>query len=332
MAGKIYVSFPDSPDAYPDREKINPNVVACHFIYHALKPKWPGRVEYIHWGKRPKYAPDDIVVGLLGGASMNEWNRSVVISNDNFDVNKWKHGQFRKYGLNLQTDHTWCWNGGLKGRLACVFMTNDVAMKKWKNDHPDVKEKKDWLLKNVGSMRLMQHPIDKSFWTGKYDPNRRFDHLRMLVYHSDWRKNAHQLIEILKWCGFKERVNFDVVPWVDKTDPGNLDRILKHYAYLAHVSVSEGFPYMANEFLCQGLLLYGNEEWWDGYGYQGLRFTYDPARGAHNVESLKVILGDAYKDQYYGVRQDVWNKHINRTDNNWSTFTKAVVEEVAKHA
>jgi hypothetical protein len=332
MAGKIYAAFPAPPDDYPHKERINPNVIVGHFVYHALKRRFKDRVEYIHWGARPKYHEQDIVVGLLGGQSMNERARSVTISNDNFEVDKWKHGRFRKYGLNLETDHTAWINGGIKGRLACVWMTNDVALKKWNTDHPDVKEKKDWLLSTVGSMRLMQHPIDKNFMCGKYDPNRRFDHLRMLIYHDGWRKNAQQLIDLLKYCGMKERVNFDVTSWVDKTDPGKVDQILKHYAYLGHISVSEGFPYMANEFLCQGLLLYGHEEWWNGYGYQGLRWTYDPARTAHNVESLKVILGDAYKDQYYHIRQDVWNKHINRTDNTWECFTKAVVEEVEKHA
>jgi hypothetical protein len=100
---------------------------------------------------------------------------------------------------------------------------------------------------------------------------------------------------------------------------------LSEFAYLAHTSYSEGFPYFANEFLCQGLPLFGHEEWWDPYGYDILKWTYDPERQDQNLLNLKTLFGKDFNEEYYKMRTHITQTHLDRIDNNWAFLTDRLI-------
>jgi hypothetical protein len=325
---KIYVAFPQAPNRCPTDK---PNVSASYYVHRALVDKFGNRVTYIHRDARPKLSGNDLLVALLPCPLLREWKRSIIITNDNFETDKWKHGRWQKYGLNFQTDHTYVYNAALKDSLSIIYMTGDVAMEKWEAGHPDVIEKKQWLENNAGNIILVQPPLDKKALCQRYKPDRKFDTLRMLVYHSGWRKNATQLIDLLKSMGMPRGKKYDIINKIDKQNDKVVNNVINKFAYLAHTSVSEAFPYFANEFMCQGIMLFGHEEWWNGYGYEDLRWTYNPKLKDRNVARLKRILSDDYKEKYYKMRRDIWNKHVGRKDNTWTYFTKLVCDEVEKN-
>lgn len=323
----IYLSLPvPTPNHYVNGHRASWAQIA-YFVYDALSRQFPGNVKYLPYGKNIPMKKDDVLVSCVPNDQLGKMpGRTIIIDNDNFEVAKWKRGKFEKYGLDAQTDHTWPFNRFLHGLYGAVFKTNDVALRKWNSNHPDVLEKKQFLLKNIKHVEPVPHPIDKGYFTTFYNPNLRIPKLKMLIYHAPWRKNAAQLINMLKRNGFSTDL-YTVVSSVNKTD-SEVKRILNEYAYLAHVSYSEGFPYFANEFLCQGLVLYGHEEWWDPYGYDALKWTYDPARQEKNLANLRQLLRPDFKDMYYDMRRKVVQTHLDRTDNNWNYLTGKIVSMV----
>ena len=208
-------------------------------------------------------------------------------------------------------------------------MTNDLAIKRWENNDLQVAEKKKWLEDNTGKIYLTQPPLDKAYLKRLYDPNRKFGELKMLVYHDGWRKNGEQLINLLNKIGHQNK--FDVINSLNKEDDNNVKRYLSKYAYLGHTSVSEAFPYFASDLLCQGLLLYGHDEWWHGYGNSDLTWSYDPKKEHENATKLKKILSKNFLEEYHILRKSVWEQHMNRVDNNWNYFTDLVIKEIERH-
>ena len=327
MADKIYVTFVNKPDDYLTNHNANPAI--SHFVYHAIKEKFGDRVVSASWTDDLPLSGNDLLVTILPNQNLHKWKRSIVVTNDNFDVDKWKHGKFKKYGLDLQTDHTIFYNGQLKDTLAGFWMTNDLAIKRWNDNHTQVAEKKKWLEDNTGKVVLTQPPLDKNYLLKLYNPNQRFSDLRMLIYHGGWRKNAQQLIDLLNKNGYGHK--FDVITHLNKEDPANVKRYLSKYAYLAHISVSEAFPYFASDLLCQGLLLFGHEEWWHGYGNSSLTWSYDPNKEEENMAKLKKLMSKEFVEEYHSLRNNVWSQHVNRKDNDWAHFTKMITDEISIH-
>lgn len=321
--GKIYVSFPiHNPNDYAHGRRLSWDQIT-YFVYNAVLKKFPDKTAYYHWHVDLPITDEDVLVSCVLAPMVKKFPaRSILIDNDNFEVAKWKRGKFEKYGLNAETPFTYPFNFFLEGIYGAIFKTNDVAIRKWNSDDIDVMEKKQFLLSNVKHFELSQHPIDKDYFAKFYDPNLRLSKLKMLVYHGGTSKNAAQLIEMLG-ANFN-KASYDVIGGISKTDQA-IRSVLSEYAYLAHTSYSEGFPYFANEFLCQGLPLYGHEEWWEPYGHDILKWTYDPARQDQNLSNLKTLLSDDFKEEYYKLRNDVIQKHLDRSDNNWSALTDKLI-------
>jgi hypothetical protein len=320
----IYLSLPvDNPNLYAQGHRASWAQIT-YFVYDAISRQFPGNVKYLPYGKNIPIQKNDVLVSCVPNDQLGKMpERSIIIDNDNFEVAKWKYGKFNKYGLEAQTDHTWPFNVFLMGLYGAIFKTNDIALRKWHSDHPDILEKKQFLLKNIKRVELVPHPIDKSYFTKLYNPNLHLPQLKMLIYHAPWRKNATQLIQMLQRNNISTNT-YDIVSSVNKTD-AEVMRILNKYAYLAHISYSEGFPYFANEFLCQGLVLYGHEEWWDPYGHDILKWTYDPTRQEKNLANIRRLLSSDFKDMYYQMRKEVVQTHLDRTDNNWNYLTDKIV-------
>ena len=324
---KIYVAFVNAPNDYLTNHSANAAI--SHFIYHAIKKKYGDMVISALWTDDLPLNNNDLLVSILPNKNLNKWKRSIVITNDNFDVDKWKYGVFNKYELNFKTDHTIFYNCQLNGVLASFWMTNDLAIERWNNNHLQVAEKKKWLEDNAGRVILTQPPLDKEYLIRLYDPNIQFNELKMLVYHDGWRKNGQHLIDLLNRHGYQSK--FDVIASMNKENDNNVKYYLSKYAYLAHISVSEAFPYFASDLLCQGLVLYGHEEWWHGYGNTDLTWSYDPGRIDENMDKIKKLLSKKFIEEYYDLRKDIWNKHVNRLDNNWDYFTNLIIEEIERN-
>lgn len=321
---KIFLSFPvQHPRFYVNKSKTSWAQIA-YFIHQAVSKKFRGKVEYIPFGENVPISEKDILVSfMINDQVCKVPHRTIIVDNDNFEVAKWKYGKFNKYGLGAQTDHTWSYNKLISGLHGAIFKTNDVAIAKWNSNHPDVLEKKQFLLGNINNVEIVPHPIDKNYFSFLYDPDFKIPRLKMLIYNAPWRKNSVQLIQMIKRNKFPTK-SYTIVSSINKTDE-NVKRILNEYAYLAHISYSEGFPYLANEFLCQGLVLYGHEEWWNPYGHDILKWTYDPTRQDQNLANIRQLLSNDFRDAYYKMRKEVVQTHLDRTDNNWGYLTNKLI-------
>ena len=321
---KIYVSLPIRPNAYPAEDRTSWAQIS-YFVYDALSQNFPQKVTFVPFRDDVNSTPSDILVSCIPNNNIKKRpNRTIIIDNDNFDVNKWKHGIFAKYGLNTTTDHTFQYNDYFENLYGAIIKTNDVAIWKMNNNHPDVLEKKRFLESKIKHFIYLPHPIDKAYFGKWYKPNLR-PKMKMLVYHCGWRKNAAQLVDMLKVNFSTDQ--FTVIDHLTKTDQ-IINAILPEYAYIAHTSYSEGFPYFVNEFLTQGLILYGHEEWWQPYGYDMLKWTYDPTKQDQNLNNLKKLLNPNFQEEYYKMRNDIVQQHFTRTDNNWNYLTDKLIELV----
>jgi hypothetical protein len=319
----IYVSFPQSPSDYENKSCTLSWAQISYFVYTGLKDRFENVVYSPHMQPINLSGKDMLVTQSLN-PDVRKWReRTVVVDNDNFDVNKWKYGKFTKYGLNKPTPHTYIFNHIFPGLYGAVIKTNDVAIAKWKGDHPDILEKKQFFLSNIKNFRFAPHPIDKQFFSTNYNKDLKLTKPKMLIYNSGNLKNANELIHTLtdQYGFFIDK--FDVVNHIEKTTS---PEHVKKYTYFAHVSCSEGFPYLANELLCQGILLYGHEEWWEPYGHGILKYTYDPVRNEQNIANLRRLLSDDFLEEYYLLRNDIVSKHLSRKDNDWGYFMNIVYE------
>jgi hypothetical protein len=82
--------------------------------------------------------------------------------------------------------------------------------------------------------------------------------------------------------------------------------------------------------MCQGLVLYGHEDWWDGQGFQDLRWTYDPETQYANEIRLTKLL-TLQPEEMRDLRFDQHHRHMERQDNSWSHLTGILLNEVKKH-
>ena len=96
----------------PRREKNRPSV-------HPLKISGIGTPSGSDSRKMPASVPNK---------NIKKWKRTILVSNDNFETDKWKYGKFRKYGLNLRTDHTFRFNNDISGHLAAIIMAGDIGI------------------------------------------------------------------------------------------------------------------------------------------------------------------------------------------------------------
>jgi hypothetical protein len=338
-AMNIYISLPpENPNGYLNGKRCSWDQIT-YFVYNSILAKFPNNTIYTNWKNGPteefvlpkndiQMTNKDVFISARPSYQLKKFpERSIIIDNDNFDVNKWKHGKFSKYGIESNTYPTH--QSLLEGLYGAIFKTNDVAIRKWNSDNIDVLETKQFLVSNVKNVELVPHPIDKRYFSAFYNRDLRLSKLKMLICNRGGKdaggKNAEQLIDMLK-SNF-DSASYSVIDHVYKSDRA-VREILSNFAYLAHTSYSEGFPYFANEFLCQGLPLFGHEEWWEPYGHDILKWTYDPARQDQNLSNLNRLLSDEFKDEYYKMRQELVQTHLDRKDNNWNFLTDKLITMV----
>jgi hypothetical protein len=297
-------------------------------VFSALQANFEGVTFFLPGVTIPLRDSDVLVANF--STHTEHWKPTVIVDGDNFDADKWLHARFRKYGMNHPTDEVFYLNAHIKNCAAIIFMSNDVALAKWRANDPSIAQKKAFLLDAGPSVTVTPHPIDKKYFGQYFNPATRYDRARMLICDGGERKNAKQLIAMLEHLGYVRGEHFDAPSIINRTQtavPHMHDQIM----LFGHVSVSECFPYLANEFMAGGMLLFGHEEWWNGYGDVRLTWSYDPAQQEANAEKLRFFFDPANLDELHALRLAQQAMHMNRTDNNWSVLTDVVVSEVRKH-
>lgn len=324
---RIAFSWPCAPDKYPHKEQYSHAQISYH-VFNALRAHFHN-VVFVPQREDFPLRDSDLLISNMHGPTAHHPSR-IILEADNFENDKWMHARFRKYGMNHPTDEVWSLNGHLQGALGIIMMSNDVALRRWERNDPCIALKKAFLLNAAPWVFVCPHPIDKENFGKHYRENHRFDRARMLIYDEGERKNAAQLVEMLERLGYKRGEDFDTTKWFNKSD-SVVRTLLDMCMLFGHVSISEGFPYLASEFLCGGMMLFGNEEWWDGQEDTHLTWSYDPLRQKENEQKLCYFFDPKNLDELHERRRMQRNRHVMRIDNDWKYLTDALVSEVRKH-
>ncbi len=326
---RIVVSFPESPDVYPRKRSWHAQL-SC-FVFDGLRAQFGSNVRFLDWEQSEAFCDDDLLVTFRPNRNMLSWKRTISIDNCTLDVDKWNHGEFRKYGFEVPVDaHKHEMDDHIRGCLSAIIMTNDVALGRWQRGSQDVLALKKFYLDNLGSVHVVPHPIDKRFWKPFFDEQHLNRPMKMLVLHDGWRKNSQQLIDLLVDSGFREGMHFDVTDWISKDSDNRLRRLQRKYSMVASCSYSESGPVNMHEFLCQGLMVYGHEEWWDGYGLEQTRWSYDPARRSEMRDNLLYLFDEANFDGLIKHRNRIWRTQMARLDTHWSALLGILIDEVRR--
>ena len=322
----LYVSFPSHPKAYPSN--CNWWSQITHFVYNGLKSTYKN-VEFINFNAIKPMGEKDILITFVPHAMMEKTKRVITVDNCSFDADKWNYGEFRKYGLHEPIDnHKHIYDHYLDGVLGTIFLSNDVAIEKWNNNDPEIMEKKTWYTSHIKDTFVMLHPIDKDLFSRGFNIEMFPADTRMLIYHAGQRKNSQQLIDLMTRLGYK---NFDVVGHVDKQKKNLILSMLNQYHIIANCSYSETGPINMIEYMIQGFLVYGHEDWWSGYGDKRFCWSYDPARIDEMAENIKFIMDKNNLEYIKDLRLKIWSYNMNRRDNEWALTLAKLKEMIDKN-
>ena len=323
----IHVSFPQPPDRFPTVLHWHAQI-SCK-VHGALTARFGERVRFTPWDAPLAPSGRDVLVSFLPHPALRTWKRSVVVENANFDVDKWRFGAFRRFGLDAPLDpvrETYTW---LEGQFALVILSNDAAMRRVAARDPQVAACWDYLAAAARRVSVHPHPIDKVVFSRHYDPAVTPDRVRMLVYHAGGRKNSQQLIDTLRAIGMRENSDFSVAPFIHKDRADLMAFLRAHFLIVANTSYAETGPINMLEFLLSGFAVYGHEDWWDGVGNPDFAWTYDPSRQEENRAALTRILRSA-PAAIAAERDRMRRAFMERADNEWPVLTGRIGDLVAE--
>lgn len=324
----IYVSFPMAPDRYPATHHWHAQL--SHFVFGALAKRFGGRAVFVPWDAPLEPKGRDVLVSFLPHPALKGWKRSVVVENSNFDVDKWRFGVFRRYGLNAPLDsvsETYRW---LENQFALVVLSNDVAIRRVQARDPLVADCYDHLAAGTRHLSVHPHPIDKPEFSRLYGQFPTPPKVRMLVYHGGPRKNSAELIAALRELGLQENTDFSVAPHIAKDRADLLAFLRQHFLIVANTSFNETGPINMIEYLLSGHLIYGHDDWWDGAGNERFCWSYDPTRMEANRANLRHIFHEMGPDGVAAERDRVWKAFMDRTDNEWPSVLDPLCARVAE--
>src|SRR5690606_32639118 len=115
--------------------------------YEALKKEFKFVID-IPWGVNKNLSIDknDLYITTLSDEVSTRnalrFDKFILIDPNNFDSNKWKYGVYKKYGYSIKTILGIKYEEYLKKCLFEMAQTNDVAIRKWSENHPDVYDTK----------------------------------------------------------------------------------------------------------------------------------------------------------------------------------------------
>lgn len=314
----IHVSFPLAPDTYPAR--LHWHAQISHFVCRALVRRFGRRVVFSPWEAPLEPRGRDVLVSFLPHPALKSWKRSVLIENSNFDVDKWRHAAFRRYGLNAPVDSTAETDGWLRGQYALIVLSNDVAIRRIAARDPQVAACHDHMAAMARFLSVHPHPIDKTEFSRLHGGVPIPPKVRLLVYHAGPRKNSAELIATLRDLDLRENSDFSVVPYVDKGRADLMAFLRQNFQIVANTSFSETGPINMIEYLLSGFAVFGHDDWWDGAGNPRFTWSYDPAQMDRNRANLRHIVHELGPGGVAREQERVRNATLERTDNDWAAI------------
>lgn len=321
----IYVSFPGNPDAYPSHATYNPEL--AHHIYYGLKNKYPDVAWVTFYQPPPSFNADKdvLVTQVFGNYKYIPKNRIILVENSNFESMKWIYtdkARYTKHGISDYNDIDG--NQDTKeyvddiGNL--LLLSNDIAIEKYNSDHPDIAVYKNYLKSTVNNIDMAPHPLNKQRYLKFFDPNFIPSTPKMLVHHAGMRKNSIQFWRMIDQMGYKEPRDYVSTPYVNKDDHDLLAAVNKTYHMIVSCSYSESGPINIIEFMYQGLLVLGHEEWWNAYGHNKTLWSYDPARYQEMQDNVRWLMDSKNLEEIRHMRNNILTTYVTRTDNEWPYF------------
>jgi hypothetical protein len=318
----IYVSFPGEPDAYPARATYPPEL--AHHIYYGLKNKYK-KVAWVKFYQPPPnfdIKKDIMVTQVFGNYSNVPRERVILVDNSNFETNKLVYAdraRYTKHGVSElnEIDGNFDTNDYLVGIGNAIIISNDIAIGKYNSDHSDVITYKYYLKSNIDNIEIVPHPLDKQRYLKFFDDTFIPSTPKMLVHHAGMRKNSIQFWRMIDKMGYKEPRDYVSTPYLNKDDHNLLRAVNRTYHMIVSCSYSESGPINIMEFMYQGLLVLGHEEWWNSYGYDKTLWTYDPSKYQQMQDNVTWLMDPKNLEEMRAMRNHIVNINVNRKDNEW---------------
>jgi hypothetical protein len=335
---KIYFSWPDGYGRW-ERGCGKQNSQQAFFTLQGLRERFEN-VEWLPWGK--KATDGDWLVchhswPIGEGDSHNQiqdftqrGGKYLMIMNDPLLPYTASSGRYDRHGydgilpgqakVDFQTNgYLHCLLREMKLADAVLCHANELTVRKWLTNHPDILEWK----RITSDFDFVPHvsPIHKESF-----PRRVFASSKknfVILSGTDLRKNSAGVRRL----GLPNIIEFGNASWRDES---TLTRIFANCSFLVSPSLQEACQYWLHEGMCRGLLGIGGEDWWDGYGYEELiwRQSFDRSTDAENKEKLLFLASDSPRVEY--IYQDVIAQFFTRTDNNWKSWMDVIEQKIRK--
>lgn len=330
----IYVSFPKPPNHFP--RKVHWHGQLSHHVYWGLVNRL-GRqnVDFVKWKEKAPVKNRDLLVTCLPNNNYHHTNRIIGVENDTLIPARWSSPTFGKFGIDAPVDDLRALEPLLKRAAGYCVLSNDVALGKLRSGDPETCGHVEHFKQLVGGNYVVApHPIDKQRFRRipkrKFSRNGFMSRHRMMIYHKDWRKSSQAAIDLLLEMGYRQGREFGVVNWVNKNNPLSMRRFTQKYNIVFSGSYSETGPANILEFLTQGFLIAGHEDWWDGYGFPQTVWSYDPRKGKKMKENLAYLLDDGNVPEMEHNRDRILTDYLAREDNEWDYFCDRLVEVIKR--
>lgn len=332
----IYVSFPRSPDDY--QQDCRWHAQLSHHIYHGLRKRFGGvGVEFVAWDRDIPASASDLVVTCLPNRNYRSGARIIGVENDTLIPERWQQTCVDIHGIQVRVDDIRDLRPLLNNAVGLMVMTNDVALDRLKAGDARAVEHSRWQSEACGgNLFYTPHPIDrdrfrrvpkgalnrKRWWNSRQH--------RMMVYHAGWRKNSAETIAVLEAMGHARGQDFDVIDVVDKNDPQSMRDLVERYNIVFSGSFSESGPINMIEYLMQGFVIAGHEDWWDGYGFPESVWSYDPALQGEMRRRLAWLMDNRNVPVMQDHRDRILRHFMTRQDMDWDVALDRLGEVIRR--
>lgn len=332
----LYVSFPRPPDAYGQDCRWHAQL--SHHVYHGLRKRFGAvGVEFVGWDHDIPAGPSDLIVTCLPNRNYRSGARIIGVENDTLVPERWDRTSVDIHGMPVQVDDIREMRALLRNAVGLIVMTNDVALGRLAAREARASEHAAWLAGICdGNVRFGPHPIDRERF--RRVPKLRLQRKRwwnahehrMLVYHAGWRKNSAEAIVLLEGLGHARGQRFGVTDFIDKNDEGAMAELVETYNIIFSGSFSESGPINMIEYLIQGFVIAGHEDWWDGYGFAESVWSYDPALRGEMTRRLAWLMDNRNVGAMQDHRDRILNHFMTRDDMDWDVFLDRLGEVVRR--
>ncbi len=332
----LYVSFPRAPDDYEHDCRWHAQL--SHHVFHGLRRRFGSiAVEFVDWDKDIQAGPSDLIVTCLPNRNYRSGARIIGVENDTLIPERWDRATAEIHGMQVRVDDIREMRPLLRNAAGLIVMTNDVALGRLAAGEVRASEHAAWQAGVCGgNLCYSPHPIDRERFrrVPKLTLNRKRwwnarEH-RMLVYHAGWRKNSAEAIALLEGMGHVRGQRFDIADFIDKNDERAMAGLADACNVIFSGSFSESGPINMIEYLIQGFVIAGHEEWWDGYGFVESVWSYDPVLREEMTRRMAWLMDNRNVGAMQDHRDRILRHFMTRDDMRWDVFLDRLAEVVRR--